>query len=72
MSNLYKWVRMSFEEYEAYKRETEKVFSLVEGIEYDDLLEIWDISLSCGHSSYQAFNTVPCYCPVCGNEVLYK
>lgn len=72
MSNLYKWVKMSFEEYEAYKRGTEKVFSLVEGIEYDELLECWDISLSCGHSIYQQFDTVPCYCPVCGNEVLYK
>lgn len=46
------------------------VYSLVDGVEYDELLEIWRISLSCGHIVYQTTNTKPRYCSVCGNEVM--
>lgn len=94
MSAMYKWVKMTFEEYEEYKRgviskndaydqgykdaiyfhnsyaDEGPVYSLVDGVEYDELLEIWRVSLSCGHVISQAFNTIPNYCPVCGNEVM--
>ena len=42
----------------------------VGGLEYDDLLDIWTVKLSCGHVVHPSHNYVPAFCEVCGAKVV--
>ena len=42
----------------------------VDGLEYDDLLDIWTVKLSCGHVVHPSHSYVPSFCEVCGAKVV--
>ena len=48
----------------------ERTCRAVDGIEYDDLLDIWTVKLSCGHVVHPSHNYVPAFCEVCGAKVM--
>lgn len=42
----------------------------VEGIEYDDLLDMWSVELSCGHIVHPIYrDDIPKFCEECGARV---
>ena len=47
----------------------ERTCRAVDGVEYDDLLDIWTVKLSCGHVVHPSHNYVPVFCEVCGAKV---
>ena len=48
----------------------ERTCRAVDGIEYDDLLDIWTVKLSCGHVVHPSHSYVPAFCEVCGAKVM--
>ncbi len=48
----------------------ERTCRAVGGLEYDDLLDIWTVKLSCGHVVHPSHNYVPAFCEVCGAKVV--
>lgn len=39
------------------------------GLEYDDLLDMWSVHLSCGHIVHPHYNYIPKFCEECGARV---
>ena len=53
----------------AWNTRAERTCRAVDGVEYDDLLDIWTVKLSCGHVVHPSHNYVPVFCEVCGAKV---
>lgn len=54
---------------EAWNTRAERT-CVLEGEEYDDLLEEFSFDLSCGHTYWSNLSTCPTYCPYCGAKVV--